>query len=108
MAQCIPLVVDFDVTLLVTVVVALPTVFLVAAAVTFPLGLAVPALLEPLLTLLLELELFFTATIVIVAFLVLVVSVMVVLGGEVEDSTFTRFTTGPFCGNDINVYGVEI
>ncbi len=104
----IPLVVDLAVALL---VVALPAVFFVAAAVvlvveatTFPLGLAVPALFDALLTLSV-LELFLIATDV-VALVVLVVSVIiaVVLRGEVDDSTFARFTTGPFCGKDTYHY----
>ena len=92
---------------------AFPTVFLVAAAVvlvvmvpaTFPgLDLAVPATFGALPTPLAAPEPFLTTTDVVdFALIVLVVSVMVVvvavlLGGvgEMEDSTFARFTAGPF------------
>lgn len=103
--------VDFDVALLV-VAVPLPAVFLAAPAAllavvvtaTFPLGLAVPVPFVALLTPLVVPELFLIAADVIVFALVLVVSVMVVVlggAGEVDDSTFTRFTAGPFCGKDI-------
>ena len=92
---------------------AFPTVFLVAAAVvalvvmvpvTFPLDLAVPATFGTLPTPLVVPEPFLITTDVVdFALIVLVVSVMVVvvavlLGGvgEMEDSTFARFTAGPF------------
>jgi hypothetical protein len=98
-------VVDLTVALL---VVALLAVFLVAAAAvlvvveatTFPLGLAVPALFEALL-ILSVLELFLITLDVVALVLVVSVIIAVVLGGgKVDDSTFTRFTTGPFCGKD--------
>lgn len=94
------MVVDLDVALLV-VAVALP-VFLVAAVVaTFPLGLAV--LLEVVL-IVLVLELLLSIAVAVV----FDEEVLVVLGGELEDSTFARFATGPFCGKIPNyVYGVK-
>ena len=88
------MVVDLDVALFVMVA-ALP-VFLTAVVVTtFPLGLAV--LLEVLLiVLVLELLLSIDVAVVLDEEM-LAVLVIMVLGGELEDSTFARFTIGPFC-----------
>ena len=93
----IPLPVDFDVTLL--LVAAVFVVFLVAtAAPTFPFDLGLAELLPLLMLLVLALFLSTVEEEEVLIVLLRVTVVMVLVGGEMEESILARLAAGSFCG----------